>query len=99
MYFSLRFVLWLKWSDDRLTYENLWKNEVSNDKAAKLWTPLIVFKNNIEGKILKFDPSSPSLFLKRLSSRKNFDTPLSQSMKQNYILLMKQQFIGEVNIC
>ena len=67
MYFSLRFVLWLKWSDDRLTYENLdenlWKNEVSNDKAAKLWTPLIVFKNNIEGKFLKFDPSSPSLFL------------------------------------
>ena len=68
MYFSLRFVLWLKWSYDRLTYENLdenhWKKELSNDKAAKLWTPLIVFKNNIEGKILAFDPSSPSLFLK-----------------------------------
>ena len=78
MYFSLRFVLWLKWSDDRLTYENLWKNEVSNDKAARLWTPLIVFKNNIDGKILAFDPSSPSLFLKRLSSRKNLETPLSR---------------------
>ena len=82
MYFSLRFVLWLKWSDSRLIYENLdenhWKNKVSNDMAAKLWTPWIVFKNNIDGKILAFDPSSPSLFLKRLSSRKNLETPLSR---------------------
>ena len=82
MYFSLRFVLWLKWSDSRLIYENLdeylWKNKVSNDKAARLWTPLIVFKNNMEGKILAFDPSKSNLFIDRLGPRTNYKTPLSQ---------------------
>ena len=82
MYFSLRFVLWLKWSDERLIYENLdqnyWKNKVSDDKAAKLWKPLIVFKNNVEGKILSFDPSSSGLFLKRLGPSSNYKTTLSK---------------------
>ena len=82
MFFSLRFTLWLKWYDSRLTYENLdedyWKNKISEDKAVKLWTPLIVFKNNVEGKILTFHPSSSDLFLKKLSSRRNYKTPLSK---------------------
>ena len=83
MYFSLRFVLWSKWFDSRLFYENVdeeyWKNKVTEEKAKKLWTPLIVFKNNMEGKILTFDPSSSDLFLSRQGSRRNnATTPLSQ---------------------
>ena len=42
MYFSLRFVLWLRWKDDRLTFENLdetyYHNKLSEDEASKLWT-------------------------------------------------------------
>ena len=82
MYFSLRFSLWLAWYDSRLYFENLdedyWKNKISKDKAEKMWMPLIVFKNNMEGKILTFDPSSSDLFLKRLGSRRNIKTPLSK---------------------
>ena len=82
MYFSLRFVLWSKWFDSRLLYENVdeeyWKNKVTEEKAKKLWTPLIVFKNNMEGKILTFDPSSSDLFLSQQGSRRNNTTPLSQ---------------------
>ena len=82
MYFSLRFVLWSKWFDSRVLYENVdeeyWKNKVKEEKAKKLWTPLIVFKNNMEGKILTFDPSSSDLYLSQQGSRRNNTTPLSQ---------------------
>ena len=69
MYVSIRFVLWLKWIDSRLTYENLaedyYHNRLSKVEAAKLWTPTIILKNSIEGKNLQFDPSTTNLFLKK----------------------------------
>ena len=68
MYFSLRFVLWLRWKDNRLTFENLdetyYHNKLSENEASKLWTPVIQLKNNQEGKVLKFDSSS-EMFLRR----------------------------------
>ena len=71
MYFSLRFVLWLKWIDNRLGYQNLddyiyhIHNVLPEEKANKLWKPLIVFQNNDESRVLQFDPSSDGIFVNK----------------------------------
>ena len=69
MYFSMRFRLWLKWIDQRLCYENLaekwFQNKLPDNQATKLWKPMITFKNHVEGKMLKFHPSSSDIFLKK----------------------------------
>ena len=81
MYVSLRFILWLKWIDTRLGYENLaekyYRNKISDDKAAKLWKPLVVFKNNVEGQNLQFEPSTSDIFLNRTGG--STEAPLEQA--------------------
>ena len=69
MYFSLRFVVWLKWIDSRLKYQNLhedhYKNVVSEETAIKLWKPMLIFDNSIPQHILKYDPSSSDVLIVR----------------------------------
>ena len=69
MYFSMRFRLWLKWIDQRQCHENLaeewFQNKLPDNQATKLWKPMISFKNNVEGKMLKFHPTSSDIFLKK----------------------------------
>ena len=51
MYFSLKFSIWLKWSDNRLEYQNLnedhFQNIVSKEVAAELWKPVLILENYI----------------------------------------------------
>ena len=81
MYISIRFVLWLTWIDSRLLYENLdedyYRNRLSKENAARLWTPTIILKNSLEGKNLQFDPSNTNLFLGRLGN--SSQAPLNQA--------------------
>ena len=81
MYISIRFVLWLKWIDSRLLYENLdedyFRNRLSKENAARLWTPTVILKNSMEGKNLQFDPSHTNLFLDRHGN--SSQAPLNQA--------------------
>ena len=57
MYFSLKFNIWLGWSDNRLEYHNLNKhyheNAISREFARSLWKPEIVFENNLKRRTLR----------------------------------------------
>ena len=69
MYFSLKFNIWLGWSDNRLEYHNLNKhyheNAISREFARSLWKPEIVFENNLERQTLRYNPMSSLLMLAR----------------------------------
>ena len=73
MYFSLKFIVWLKWRDDRLDYQNLnqdqFQNVISKEVAMKLWKPRLIFDNHIGDKvggyILEYSPISSALMLVR----------------------------------
>ena len=66
MYFSLRFDLWLKWTDSRLGYSNLrrqfYQNKLTKEKANQLWKPMLEFKNSVKN--VNLDLSSSEIFLK-----------------------------------
>ena len=56
--------------DDRLAYQNLNKQKYQNTIPAKqahqLWKPMLRFENGLDNEsILKYDPLSSSLMLKR----------------------------------
>ena len=65
-YLSLRFDLWLKWTDPRLGYSNLhedfYQNKLTKQKEIQLWKPLVDFKNAVEMVKLRFTTSD--IFLK-----------------------------------
>ena len=46
----MKFNIWLKWSDDRLVFQNLKEhfahNEISESVKNKLWAPPLLFENN-----------------------------------------------------
>ena len=69
-YLSLRFELWLKWTDHRLGYSNLHEefhqNKLTRKKEKQLWKPFVVFKNAVKTVKLKF--ASSDKFLKPTGS-------------------------------
>ena len=53
MYFSLKFLVRLKWVDDRLVYQNLNMDHLQNSVPwqmahSELWTPVLIFDNHNE---------------------------------------------------
>ena len=69
MSFSLRFNVWLKWTDTRLIFQNLnedhYQNVIPEYKATKLWKPMLEFKNSNEGQILTYHSSSSDMLVVR----------------------------------
>ena len=73
MYFSLKFSIWLKWSDNRLEYQNLnedhFQNIVSKEVAAELWKPVLILENYIGDKVggqrLEYSPIFSDMMLVR----------------------------------
>ena len=65
----MNFNVWLRWTDDRLQYQNLnhleYENAISSDLTGEIWKPLLVFENNNERKILKYVESSSVMMLDR----------------------------------
>ena len=63
---TMRFRMWLKWMDNRLDFQNLnedhFQNEISDLLANELWIPPLVFANNDEGEVIKYE-SSPSVIM------------------------------------
>ena len=68
-YFSLNFNVWLKWTDDRLQYQNLnqhdYWNAIPSHLTKELWKPVLVFENNNKRYILKYVESSSVMMLVR----------------------------------
>ena len=79
MYFSLKFNVWLGWIDYRLGFQNLnkvpYKNEI-HEFAEKIWKPQIVFENNLQRKILRYQSESSFLMLTKNGHWK--EAPLHQ---------------------
>ena len=73
MYFSLKFNIWLKWKDIRLTFQNLrettFQNEVSAKKIENLWKPRLKYVNSqskeTEKQILQYNQLSSAIMLSR----------------------------------
>ena len=86
MYVSIKFVVWLRWKDDRLIYQNLdneyYLNRMAVKDAERLWKPSIVFKNSNENQMLEFNPSS-GFFVEKDGEGK--EAPLGQMFEgMNY---------------
>ena len=70
-YFSIKFVVWLKWFDARLSFQNLredlFRNELSMSTVDKLWKPDLYFINGISKeaglRIVKYDQDSSKIML------------------------------------
>lgn len=73
MYFLLKFSIWLKWSDNRLKYQNLnedhFQNIVSKEVAAEVWKPVLILENYIGDKVggqrLEYSPKLSDMMLVR----------------------------------
>ena len=73
MYFSLKFNIWLKWKDIRLTFQNLkeshFQNEVSAKNIENLWKPRLKYVNSqskkTEKQILQYSSLSSAIMLSR----------------------------------
>ena len=86
MYVSIKFVVWLRWKDDRLIYQNLdneyYLNKIAVEDAERLWKPSIIFKNSNENQMLEFNPAS-GFFVEKDGDGK--EAPLGQMFEEmNY---------------
>ena len=65
----MKFNVELKWTDNRLQYQNLNKhqfwNAIPSNLANEIWKPHLVFENNDNRQILKYVESSSVLMLVR----------------------------------
>ena len=88
MHFSMKFNVWLKWLDDRLQYQNLnqnkYWNSIPTDMSVLLWKPLLIFENNDQRRILKYDSlSSVMMLLRNGHARENSVTEPEEARLYN----------------
>ena len=106
MYFSLKFSIWLKWSDNRLEYQNLnednFQNIVSKEVAAELWKPVLILENYIGDKVggqrLEYSPLFSDVMLVRNGEGVSAGLSLLHEAKlynscKTEILLKSHQFL------
>ena len=88
MYFSLKFLVRLKWIDDRLVYQNLNKDHLQNSVPwqmahSELWTPVLIFDNhnerNPERHTLKHTSATSTLIYSNRSSQQADPSQLDEA--------------------
>ena len=76
--FEVKFILELNWTDPGLTYINLNpdgnRNKINAEVKSNLWTPKIIFINDISGDVARFDDelSSGKIFMTNASAKGEF---------------------------
>ena len=67
MTYSMKFNVWLEWTDGRIQFQNLndesHLNKISDEVAMNIWIPKPVFQNNKNRAAIKYEPSSSVIML------------------------------------
>ena len=80
MTYSLKFNVWLEWTDGRIQFQNLndesHLNKISDEVAMNIWIPKPMFQNNRNRAAIKYESSSSVIML--IKNGTNGASPLLQ---------------------
>ena len=77
-------MLYCKWSDYRINFQNLkqseYENKISDDEENMVWTPKLVFSNNPQGHLVTFNPSANNNLIRLIRpNSSSYEAPMTQA--------------------